>query len=65
LPGPQHGEVVVDVELRHVEALAADVSWQVGEKMDNLALAGGRAANKGEDVEGRVLLFTHYGLRST
>ena len=51
-PDPQHGEIVIDFELCDMKAFTTGIVWQVGEIMDNLALAGGRAAGEDDGVEG-------------
>ena len=51
-PDPQHGEIIVDFELRDVESLAADIFGQMLQEVDDFAFAGGRAAGEDDDVEG-------------
>ncbi|HCM96883.1 MAG TPA: hypothetical protein DIS70_03950 [Anaerolineae bacterium] len=47
-PGPQHGEIIQDVQLHQVITLPAGFGRQVFEKIDDLTLPGCRSADQDE-----------------
>jgi hypothetical protein len=54
-PGPEHREIIDDVQVGEVVLVSSDVKWCVGQMVDNLALTGSGPANKNQNVK-RVLV---------